>query len=263
MSAASVLLILAGIACLLYGTMVMLLRSGSLFFAVWFALGGFLVLLGVLTRIRFWDALPRFVKAVFACVVIVGLLIFGICEAMVLSGFRTSAPPGADYLIVLGAQVRPDGPSRVLRYRLDAAADYLRQNGKTRCIVTGGRGSNEPVSEGEGMKQYLVSVGIDESRIIVEDRAANTIQNIQFSKALILKDGAAVGSSGDSEVSVPVAIVTNNFHVKRSLLLAIKQGFTNVSAVSAPSDPLFLLNNMFREFFGLVKDCLAGNLDIF
>ena len=286
MSLPFIALTAAGIACILYGIMVMLIRSGTMFFAVWLALGGFLVLLGRLTRIRFWDMMPRFVKAVLVCVLVVGLLIFGACEVMVLSGFGTSAPPGADYLIVLGAQVRPDGPSVVLRYRLDAAADYLRNNEGTRCIVTGGRGRNEHISEGEGMKQYLVGLGIGEDRIIVEDQAVNTIQNIQFSKALILADsgesaladgtgggesgkgGAGSGGAGSdpaagSEVSMPVAVVTNNFHVARAVRLARKQGFTNVSAVSAPSDPLYLPNNMFREFFGFAKDFIEGNLDIF
>ena len=112
MSLPFIALTAAGIACILYGIMVMLIRSGTMFFAVWLALGGFLVLLGRLTRIRFWDMMPRFVKAVLVCVLVVGLLIFGACEVMVLCGFGTSAPPGADYLIVLGAQVRPDGPSR-------------------------------------------------------------------------------------------------------------------------------------------------------
>ena len=59
---------------------------------------------------------------------------------------------------------------------------------------------------------------------------------------------------------VPTAIVTNNFHVTRGLALARKQGLTDVYAIAAPSDLLFLPNNMLREFFGLTKDFLLGNL---
>ena len=54
--------------------------------------------------------------------------------------------------------------------------------------------------------------------------------------------------------------LTNNFHVTRAAALARKQGLTNVYAIAAPSDPAYLPNNMFREFFGLTKDFLAGNL---
>ena len=97
------------------------------------------------------------------------------------------------------------------------------------------------------MKDYLVKAGIPGDRIIVEDRALNTVQNIQYSKALM--------SSPDA----PTAIVTNNFHVTRGLALARGQGLTDVCAIAAPSDPLYLPNNMLREFFGLTKDFLQGN----
>lgn len=56
---------------------------------------------------------------------------------------------GLDYIIVLGAQVRKDGPSPVLKYRLDKAVEYLNENPDTVCIVSGGQGSNEPWSEAE------------------------------------------------------------------------------------------------------------------
>ena len=115
-------------------------------------------------------------------------------------------------------------------------------------LTIGGKGESEPVSEGEGMIQYLVKQGIEPARIIVEDRALNTVQNIQFSKRLM--------SSPDAST----ALVTNNFHVSRAAALARKQGITNVYAIAAPSDPAYLPNNMFREFFGLTKDFLAGNL---
>ena len=98
------------------------------------------------------------------------------------------------------------------------------------------------------MKEYLVQAGIPTDRILVEDKALNTVQNIQYSKALM--------SSPDR----PTAIVTNNFHVTRGLALARRQGLTNVYAIAAPSNPFYLPNNMFREFFGLTKDFLLGNI---
>ena len=125
---------------------------------------------------------------------------------------------------------------------------YLQENNPTICIVTGGKGAAEPFPEGQGMKDYLVKAGIPEDRIIVEDRALNTVQNIQYSMALM------------SSPNAPTAIVTNNFHVTRGLALARGQGLTDVYAIAAPSDPLFLPNNMLREFFGLTKDFLLGNL---
>ena len=234
-----ILFMVFGILCILYGIMVLMIRSGTTFFVVWFALGALFLLLGFLTQNHLIGKIPRIMRAVFLVAVCAGVLMLAVCEGFVVRGFGSRAPAGLDCLIVLGAQVREDGPSAVLKYRLDAAADYLRENSSTVCIVTGGKGPSEPFSEGLGMKQYLVEAGIPADRIIVEDRALNTVQNIQYSKALLPSPDASV------------AIVTNNFHVTRGLALARKQGLANVYAIAAPSTLLFLPNNMLREFFGL------------
>ena len=248
MSLSVILFLIIGILCVLYGIMVLLVRSGTTFFVVWFALGAFFLLLGFLVQYRLLDKLPKILRTLFLIAVCAVILMLAVCEGFVLRGFGSRAPAGLDYLIVLGAQVREDGPSAVLKYRLDAAAQYLQENNSTICIVTGGKGAAEPFPEGQGMKDYLVKVGIPEDRIIVEDRALNTVQNIQYSMALM------------SSPNAPTAIVTNNFHVTRGLALARGQGLTDVYAIAAPSDPLFLPNNMLREFFGLTKDFLLGNL---
>ena len=248
MSLSVILFTILGILCMLYGIMVLMIRSGTTFFVVWFALGAFFLLLGFLVQNHLLEKLPKIVRTLLLIVICAGVLMLAVCEGFVLRGFTSRAPAGLDCLIVLGAQVREDGPSAVLKYRLDAAAEYMRQNSDTLCIVTGGKGEGEPLTEGEGMRRYLVRQGIDPSRIIVEDKARNTVQNIRLSMQLL--------SSPDASA----ALVTNNFHVARALALARKQGLTDVSAIAAPSDPLYLPNNMFREFFGLTKDFLMGNL---
>ena len=248
MSTSVILFTIIGILCILYGIMVLMIRSGTTFFVVWFALGAFFLLLGFLVHNHLLEKLPKILRTLLLIAICAGILILAVCEGFVLRGFGSRAPAGLDYLIVLGAQVREDGPSAVLKYRLDAAAQYLQENNSTICIVTGGKGAAEPFPEGQGMKDYLVKAGIPEDRIIVEDRALNTVQNIQYSMALM------------SSPNAPTAIVTNNFHVTRGLALARGQGLTDVYAIAAPSDPLFLPNNMLREFFGLTKDFLLGNL---
>lgn len=248
MSTSVILFTIIGILCILYGIMVLMIRSGTTFFVVWFALGAFFLLLGFLVHNHLLEKLPKILRTLLLIAICAGILMLAVCEGFVLCGFSSRAPAGLDYLIVLGAQVREDGPSAVLKYRLDAAVQYLQENNPTICIVTGGKGAAEPFPEGQGMKDYLVKAGIPEDRIIVEDRALNTVQNIQYSMALM------------SSPNAPTAIVTNNFHVTRGLALARGQGLTDVYAIAAPSDPLFLPNNMLREFFGLTKDFLLGNL---
>lgn len=87
-----------------------------------------------------------------------------------------------DYIIVLGAQVKESGPSVVLRYRLDRAVSYLKENDNTLVIVSGGKGINEPATEASVMKEYLINEGINEERIIIEDKSNTTKENLINSK---------------------------------------------------------------------------------
>jgi uncharacterized SAM-binding protein YcdF (DUF218 family) len=148
-----------------------------------------------------------------------------------------------DYIIVLGAQVRNDGPSRVLRYRLEAAFDYLKNNPDTLCIVSGGQGSNEIMSEAEAMKKYLTESGINEKRIIMEDKSTDTNENIRFSRKL-LPEGARVG------------IVTSNFHLYRAVFLCKKNGLENIFPIAANSEVFYAPNNYLREAFAYIKDLI-------
>ena len=248
MSISVILFMIIGVLCTLYGVMILLIHSGTAFYAVWFALAAFFLVLAFLVHSHSIEKIPKMLRTILLIAICAGALMLTVCEFFVLRGFGSRAPADLDYLIVLGAQVREDGPSVVLKYRLDAAAQYLKENNSTVCIVTGGQGPNEPFPEGQGMKEYLVKAGIPADRILVEDQASNTVENIRYSKALM--------SSPDASA----AIVTNDFHVTRGLALARKQGLTNVWAVAAPSNPLYYPNNMLREFFGLTKDFLQGNI---
>ena len=149
---------------------------------------------------------------------------------------------------ILGAQVREDGPSVVLRYRLDAAIEYLNENPNTICIVSGGQGFNEPFSEADGMADYLIENGIEKSRILLEDESTNTLENIRNSKALMESSYNGVG------------IVTNNFHVFRAVQLAKAQGLENVCGIAADSSKIYLPNNVLRECCGILKDWLLNNI---
>lgn len=178
----------------------------------------------------------------------IGLAIFLIVEGCVISGFWQKGEPGADYVIVLGAQMKHNGPSKALRYRLDEAARYLEENPEAKVIVSGGQGPDEHISEAQGMYDYLVEQGIDEARIIMEDKSRNTFENLTFSAQYLDK--------GKDRV----AIVTNNFHVFRATGIARKAGYADACGIAAKGEPYLQINNMMREFFGVVKDVAVGNM---
>lgn len=242
------ILIALGVACVAYGFVILAVGSGTLFFAVWFVIAA--LFFGVAAGMHF-DLIVKVPFAIRCAVVVllVAVLAIGVVETgLIAMGFNATGRPGLDYVVVLGAQVKADGPSVVLRHRLDTAADYLRENPATQCIVTGAQGHNEPCTEAEGMRNYLVAAGIDESRIILEPQARNTQQNIAYSLALMDSSDCSVG------------IVTNNFHVFRGTALAKTQGMTDVCGIAAPSNPLYLPNNILREYFGITKDVVVGNI---
>ena len=240
-------LLLAAV-CILYGGLICSTGSGTGFFLVWMALGGVFLLFALAAKVHFWGMLPVFVRTGFLILLTAGFLLFFFVEAQLIAGFRAVPENDLDYIIVLGAQVYETGPSMVLRYRLDRAADYLQENKKTRCIVSGGQGYNEPFSEAEGMRDYLVAKGIGEERILLEASSSNTRENITYSMELLDPARDHIG------------IVTNNFHICRAMKLAKKAGLAQVTAIPADSTALFLPNNLLREFLGIIKDTLVGNI---
>lgn len=239
---------LLGVLCLIYCAGIAVSGFGTFFFLIWGLLGLLLLGIGVLlTRSGLSELLPAWLKWVIGGVTAAALLLFLIVEGMILAEFGSQPKPGADYCVILGAQWKENGPSEVLRRRLEAAAVYLEENAETIAIVSGGQGSDEKISEAAGMKQYLCQAGIAEERILMEDQSRNTCENLEFSTKLL--------DVPDSRV----VIVTNNFHAFRALRIAEKQGY-RAEGLAASSVLWMLPNNMLREFFGVIKDFAVGNL---
>lgn len=241
------ILIGLGVLSVLYGVLVLQVGSGTGFWLVWEAIGVFFFLWAILIHKKVFSVHKKagMVFHVFVAIVVVVLATF--C-GMIAGEFSAKGNQNLDYIIVLGAQVREDGPSVVLKYRLDAAIDYLNENPDTVCIVSGGQGVNEPFSEAEGMAEYLMENGIDKCRILLEDDSTSTVENIQNSKALMEQPYHGVG------------IVTNNFHVFRAVQIAKMQGLEGVCGIAADSNALYLPNNVLRECCGILKDWLLNNI---
>lgn len=243
-------LLIFGILCLAYFFCIaFFVGHGTNFYFIWLLLGCGSILLSILLRKGIWEErFPIWFRRMFRILVCIGTGLFLLVEGFIISGFSKSAPKGLDYLVVLGAQMKTSGPSKALQYRLDAAIDYLAENPGTCVIVSGGQGSDEHISEAQGMYDYLVSKGISETRIQKEDQSKNTFQNLTFSAEYLNKETDSVG------------VVSNNFHVFRAVKIAQKAGYQNVHGIAAKGEPFLQLNNMMREFLGVMKDFLMGNM---
>lgn len=239
--------LIVGILFLMYCVAIRLfIGFGSYFFIIWGILGGILFINGLAMVAGLYRKLPKWLVRTGIGMMLLGICVFLLVEGIIFSGFNSKAQNGADYVIVLGAQMKESGPSAILITRLQTAATYCKDNPNTKIIVSGGQGYNEPVSEAQGMKDYLVNhCGIDEERIIMEDKSTNTRENLKFSLEKI---------EGENP---KVVLVTNDYHVFRACFLAKKVGYKNVEGHAAESFKSMLPNNMVREFFGVMKDFLV------
>ena len=220
-------------------------------------LGLFLSICGLAVSV-FWNKFKSICKKISSrklgkciLVIITSLVTIGASYVVVISGFMIAAalkaPNENSTVVVLGCKVNGKNPSLMLSKRLEAAYEYLNENKNAVCIVSGGKGSNEEISEAQCMYNYLTEKGIASDRIIMEDKSTDTNENMKYSVQYI------------SDFSSPVGIATNNFHIFRSKLLAKGQGLTHVSGIASGSDDVLFVNYMVREAIGIVKDFVCGN----
>lgn len=150
-------------------------------------------------------------------------------------------------VVVLGCAVRGGGPSLMLRERLIAAQDYLDENPEAVCVVSGGQGADESMSEAQCMYEYLTEHEIAPERIYMEDKSTSTRENIKFSTQIIEQNDLPDGMN----------IVTNEFHEYRAKRIAEKQGIDTGSI--AGSTAWWLLPTYYvREMAGILYEWISG-----
>ena len=191
--------------------------------------------------------------------VVAGAVAFGALEAYISLHSRDKAVGDPQVMVIFGCQMRRDGPSILLRDRLDTALAYWEAHPDIKIVVTGGKGDDEHVSEAQGMYDYLTAHGVDGANIYMEDKSRNTWQNINNTFALMEREGW--------ELTDDVLLVSSGFHLARIELLwnrarvqALRgetYGGQYVSTLAAPvSHAPSAVQMFFREPLALVKSFL-------
>ena len=181
--------------------------------------------------------------------ILAGALSFGALFGAVMYGSYDHISGEPELMIILGCQVKPWGPSILLQDRLDEALEYLEDHPDMTVVVSGGQGPDEHVTEAQAMYDYLVARGIDEGRIIREERSHNTHQNLSYTFELLREEGY-----GDQMEQV--LVVSNGFHLTRVRMLfgRIWEGDYILSTLAAPSSHAPSRLKMYiREPLALVK----------
>lgn len=245
------ILMIIGILCLVYFVMyIALVDLTNLFTFFWLIAGiGCIVLRGLLRYTeRNEITIPAAVRWAVGILFGAAVLIFLVVEIIIIQYGAATPSAGADYVLVLGCQVKGTNPTYALTKRLDAAYDYLMDNPDSLVILSGGQGPGEDITEAYAMAEYLKKKGFPESRMLLEDKSQNTDENIRFSMELM--------ESPDRTV----VLVTNHFHVFRGVGVAKKQGLTNVEGLGAPTKWYTVPNQYVREAFAVLKYKLWGQI---
>lgn len=184
----------------------------------------------------------RFVVTIMGILAVVVILLAGIETGCMM--YAANKVPAKDAtLVVLGCKTYGDRPSIMLASRLDAAYEYLVAHPEAVCVVSGGQGADEPISEGAFMYQYLVNRGIAPERIYAEVESTSTRENLLFSKAIIEQEG----------LNPRIAIVTNEYHEYRAFMIAAALGLEH-SAVPARTPWWLFPTYYIRELYGILYE---------
>ena len=148
-----------------------------------------------------------------------------------------------DFIIILGAKINKDGSlTPLLQGRVDKAIEFGNKQyevtkKKIVYVPSGGKGKDELVAEAEAIKNYLISKGINEKQIIIENKSTSTIENMKFSKNKI----------EEINKEAKVSFSTTNYHVFRSGVIANREGL-DCQGMGSKTKWYFYTNALIREF---------------
>ncbi len=126
---------------------------------------------------------------------------------------RRDETRSADVILVLGAAVWPnEQPSPSLRARTERAIGLFRDSYASHLILSGGLGRHGP-EEAEIMRRLAVQAGIPSEVLILDRDARSTWESLLGAREIMLDRGWDT-----------ILIVSDPFHLKRSLLMAADAG---------------------------------------
>lgn len=185
---------------------------------------------------------PLIFSKITISIIITLLTIISTCSYKILTNMNI-LPQEETTVVVLGCRVKNKKPSLALKERLDKAYQYLNENKELQCILSGGQGDNEEISEAKCMYQYLVSKGIDPHRLYQEDKSTSTRENILYSYQIIEKENFPKA----------ITIITNEFHEYRAQTIAHRLKIKSY-AISAHTAWWLFPTYFVREIFGIIYE---------
>ena len=192
----------------------------------------------------------RILRRIFTVILCIGLLVCGVTEAIIIKASFGEPKQSCEYVVVLGAKVRPDGPSVSLMDRIHATHAYMTEHPDVIAVVSGGKGSDEPMTEAQCMYDELVKLGVDPARIWKEEDATSTWENLNFSLDLIEEN---TGIRPEK-----IGLLSSEYHLYRASLFADACGVESVGIPAKTSRLSQRINHFMREVAGVWHYLLLG-----
>ena len=170
--------------------------------------------------------------------IIAALVIVESCLMVAAAG---KEPVENSTLVVLGCRVYGERASLSMIERLEAAYSYLQENPEAVCVLSGGKGDGENITEAECMYRYLKDKGIAAERLYKEEASVSTRENLKFSLELIKEQG----------LSSEIAIATSEYHQYRAGLIAKELGI-DAAAVNGKTAWWLFPTYYIRELYGIL-----------
>jgi len=193
--------------------------------------------------------LLRIVRWIFTGLLIAVVVYTGVLYSLIRSGEENIPVPGEQdvTIVLLGCKLYGDTPSPMLTNRLLAAYQYLTENQKANCIVSGGQGEGESMPEAQAMKRILEEMGIESHRLYEEAESYNTLENIQKSIEIVNRE----------KLSPTLVIVTDGYHQYRAQYLAKRRGY-NATGIPVQTNSFLVGTYYVREIFACTQTLLFG-----
>ncbi len=181
---------------------------------------------------------------------LMGFIILGISLIMAINNLvvvdskryiikNTDIKDDYDCILVLGAGINDDRPSKMLQERLDTSISIYHQ-GKTKKILMTGDHTRASHDEVNVMKQYAVSKGVKSEDIFMDHAGVSTYDSLYRAKYLYNVK--------------KIIIVTQEYHLYRALHIAKKLGIEAIGVDSTKK--IYAGQNMreIREVLARIKD---------
>ncbi len=179
------------------------------------------------------------IKIIFRCFILllsVFALWFFIHSIYITADGLSDEGRNADLAVILGSKVNEDGTlSCRLEKRLESGISLYNDHRIRRILVSGGLGK-EGYYEGDKMKQFLISRGIPDSLISVDNAGNNTRATV--TNTVKLRSKLHFNS---------IIVVSQYFHVTRTKKLFREKGMQSVSSVS----PFYF---EWRDLYSIVRE---------